>query len=422
MTWIVHTGCRYHNQDTSYYCGAAAAMMILKEIGVPYSELDQDDLYTSNHDHNAVTSGWYTDPHGLEWTLDHRRPLDTAGYVTYKHTFSEAEGTRKIVDTLHKYEVSPAALIYGCMHWIVVPGVQTDVEPVEGANYTVQGFWIHNPTWHAGEPPPPHNATDACGSGGTLGDANDWVSYAGWQNMFTGCNYDDPQNRLQYISVCDPEEPKIKLPMRPKIEFLVDGRRLLDRGQAIKFSETGLEKYALLEDKRVEAAVKGTQPGKPQAVLRLDQRNTYYYLVPWESKEGVTALTQVDARFGTFLSLHLREKPIRKEFLSRDDVLERVAYKQFRLPKRWRRLKLNPEAASLALIAYRRLELLEDRGRLKLYPEAASLAPTLVWQPCQESYSPHLPFYQFNVGLDTIYVRVDGEVFTQLTTTGLKGD
>jgi len=53
MSWIKHTGCAYHTQDTSYYCGAAAAMMVLAEIGVSYTDLDEDDLYTSNHNHNA---------------------------------------------------------------------------------------------------------------------------------------------------------------------------------------------------------------------------------------------------------------------------------------------------------------------------------------------------------------------------------
>lgn len=57
MSWETNTGCRYHTQDTGYYCGAACAMMILAEIGVPYAHLDQDDLYNSNHSHN-VQPGW----------------------------------------------------------------------------------------------------------------------------------------------------------------------------------------------------------------------------------------------------------------------------------------------------------------------------------------------------------------------------
>ena len=74
MSWSFNTGDRYHTQDTDYYCGAACAMMILAEIGVPYGSLDQVDLYNSNHSHNAVPTGWATDPYGLCYTLNDRRP------------------------------------------------------------------------------------------------------------------------------------------------------------------------------------------------------------------------------------------------------------------------------------------------------------------------------------------------------------
>ena len=47
--------------------------MILAEIGVPYGSLDQVDLYDSNHNHNAQSS-WFTDPYGLCYTLNDRRP------------------------------------------------------------------------------------------------------------------------------------------------------------------------------------------------------------------------------------------------------------------------------------------------------------------------------------------------------------
>ena len=111
MSWIKHTGDRYHTQDTGYYCGAACAMMILNEIGVPYADLDQDDLYTSNHDHNAVPGdAWYTDPYGLRYTLVDRRPASfTNTFVVHKR-LTEAEGTRDIVYTLWRYGVSPSEI------------------------------------------------------------------------------------------------------------------------------------------------------------------------------------------------------------------------------------------------------------------------------------------------------------------------
>jgi len=221
------------------------------------------------------------------------------------------------------------------------------------------------------------------------------VTYAGWQSTyFTGCNYDDPGGAPQYISVCDPDVRDIELPKRREKKMLADGRKFLVPDQAIEFSHIGLKEYGLLKVKRLVDAMRDAQTGKPLPVMRLDQLNTYYYLVPWETKEGVAALTQVDARFGIFYSLHLREKPTPREFMVRDKdtILKRVAYKRFELP--------------------------EERGMLMLHPELACLSPTLVWQPCWESWSPHLPFHQLTIGEHKIYVRVDGEVFTKLTTTG----
>lgn len=393
MSWIKHTGSRYHTQDTGNYCGAAAAMMILAEIGVPYADLDQDDLYTSNHTHNAVSTNWATDPYGLRYTLVDRRPVGFGQTFVVRKPTSEAQGTQDIVYTLHKYNVSPAVLVFACQHWIVVPGVQTDVEPVSEASYAVEGFWLHNPVWHSPAPPPPHDATDACGSGGTLGNSNEFVTYADWQGTyFTGCNYDHPAGSAQYISVCDPDVRDIELPGRQARRRLADGREFLKPEQAIEFSEVGLKEYGLRDDERVAGALRDAKPGEPHPVARLDRPNAYYHLVPWEVERGVIALSRTDARFGTFQGLRLLERPIRAEFLSRAAVLKRVTEGRFELP-----LKL---------------------GRLIFYPEVACLAPTLVWRPCWESWSPHLPFYQFTVGAQTIYVRIDGEVFTGLTTAG----
>jgi len=391
MSWNVNTGCRYHSQDTDYYCGGACAMMVLAEIGVPYTGLDQDDLYTSNHDHN-VQSGWATDPYGLRFTLRDRRPAGFANtFVVHKPT-NEAEGTRDIVYTLRVYGVSPAALVYHCRHWIVVCGAQTDVDPNSGP-YTIEGLWLNNPVWYDTPPPPPHNAADACGSGGAHGLGNQFVTYATWQDdYFTGCNYDDPGGNSQYISVCDPDVRKIELPGRRPKEYLADGRKLISTDHAIKFAEDGLKDYGLHKSKISAEVIEAGKPGKPQLVLRLDRPDTYYYLLPWQREEKTTAFVQVDARFGIFNSIQLLTSPMREWLVSRESVAKRIDG-----------LKL---------------EIKEDGVRFIIRPGAYCVSPTLVWMPCRESFSPHLPFYQITIGGQKIYARIDGKVFTKLNTTG----
>ena len=352
MSWMVHTGARYHTQDTGYYCGAACAMVILAEIGVPYSDLDQDDLYDSNHDHNAVGTGWYTDPYGLRYTLVDRRPPGFSNtFVVHKPT-SEADGTRDIVYTLHRYEVSPAALVFGCAHWITVPG-----------------------------------------SGGVNGTGNEYVTYADWQaTYFTGCNYDHPSGSSQFISVCDPDVRDIEIPKRKKLKRPARGQKLLRPRDAIKFSQKGIDAYGLMEDKRVSRILRDAKPLEPQLVLRRDRSNSYYYLVPWGTDRGSRVMTRVDARFGTFSGIRLLHKQISNEFLTRE--------------------------AAFKLVANRRIRLPGERGSVKVFPEAVCVSPTLVWQPCWESWSPNLPFYQVNVGAATVFVRIDGKVFAALTTSG----
>ena len=390
MSWMIHTGCRYHTQDTGYYCGAASAMMILAEIGVDYANLDQDDLYTSNHNNNAVSSGWATDPYGLRFTLIDRKPASFNNTFVVRKPNSEADGSRDIVFTLHKYEVSPAVLVFGCAHWIVVPGVQTDVEPVPGATYTIEGFWINNPIHEDNEP---HSATDICGSGGTHGSANEFVTYSDWQpTYFTGCDYDDPLGNDQFNSVCEPDVRDIELPFRREKKYFSDGHKIIRKKEALEFVQIGLKEHGLLEHKSVIEAIEGSKPIEPILVMRLDQPNNYYYLIPWQQKENVTALARVDARYGTFSGIQMLNRPIKTEMLNRDMIMKQASGLRFDLP--------------------------EMHGRLRFFPETACLSPALVWRPCWESWSPNLPFYQYTIGEIVFYIRLDGKIFTSLTTTG----
>jgi hypothetical protein len=395
MSWTFNTSDRYHTQDTSYYCGAACAMMILAEIGVPYVSLAQEDLYDSNHSHNA-RSGWYTDPYGLCYTLNDRRPASfLPRYFVVHKRLSEAEGTRDVTFTLYHYQVSPAMIVYNCMHWNVVCGVQTDVEPTTGP-YTVEGFWLNNPVWDSSLSS--HDGADTCGSGGAHGIANEFVTYAEWQmNRFNGCAYDDPSGATQWISVCDPEPPLIGLPGRCPIELRADGKRLITAQQATKFAAAGLEEYNLRDSKLGSAALRTGRFGQPLLVQRLDRPGDFYYLAPWQRNGRVAGLIDVDARFGIFKSLRVLTTPTQdwtiggKSSARLRDVLARsLDGKIFELP--------------------------EERGRFKVYPGTYCVPPVLVWQPCRESWSPHLPFYQVVVGGHSLYVRIDGPVFTHLTS------
>jgi len=395
MSWSFNTGDRYHTQDTSYYCGAACAMMILHEIGASYPGLDQDDLYTSNNSHN-VQPGWYTDPYGLCYTLNDRRPASfLPNYFVVHKRLTEAEGTRDVAFTLYHYRVSPAILVYHCAHWNVVCGVQTDVDPTTGP-YVVEGFWLNNPVWDTSISS--HDGSDTCGSGGAHGVANEFVTYAEWQtNRFNGCAYDDSGGAAQWISVCDPEPPTIGLPRRRETKYHADGKRLIDRNQVAELALSGLKEYGIAESKDGAPAFIGGSFGRPQLVQRLDRPNDFYYLAPWERDGAIVGIVDIDARFGFFKSVRILSAPA-KVWLMGSGSGKRLTEALTR--------KINDKT----------FELPYEKGRFKVYPGTYCIPPVLVWKPCRESWSPHLPFYQLVIGGNLLYVRIDGQVFTHLTS------
>ncbi|HAW51061.1 MAG TPA: hypothetical protein DCX54_01850 [Flavobacteriales bacterium] len=362
--------------------------MVLAEIGVPYSDLDQDDLYNSNHNHN-VQAGWASDPEGVKFTMVNRKPSSFHNtFVVYRKP-SEPEGSQKLVYTLLQYGVSPIVLVYGCMHWIVVCGVQTNVNPATGA-YTIDGFWVNNPVYEDNEP---HTAGDICGSGQSHGIENQWISYATWQNTyFTGCDYDSADGSLQYLSVCDPSEPKIGIPRQIEPTRYFDGRSLVDARRISGVLNQELRRYLLLKNKNMARMIRGKFT-KPLLVRRLDAEGRYFYLVPSVSESNVIGYAQVDARYGNLESVFTLKRSSKPYITSVNRVVNRLNGLRIELPQK-------------------------DAGLFRLLKGKFQIDKTLVWKPCRESYSPHLPFWQITAGPFTFYQRIDGPIYSQLTVNG----
>ncbi|GAG26524.1 unnamed protein product, partial [marine sediment metagenome] len=150
----------YHQQDTNYYCGAACAQMVLASANVGAGILDQDDLYADNHSHSTIESGWASGPDGLTWTMNDRRPPAFTNPFVLFALSNEDSTSRKIIWTIHHYQVAPISLVFGSAHWIVVRGYQASAAPANSGDtsYTISSFDVNNPwppcpSWDA--PPPP---------------------------------------------------------------------------------------------------------------------------------------------------------------------------------------------------------------------------------------------------------------------------
>ena len=392
----------YHQQDTSYYCGAACAQMVLASPGVDAGILDQDDLYADNHAHSTIESGWASAPDGLTWTMNDRRPASFNNSFVLFALDNEEAISRKICWTIHHYNVAPISLVYGAQHWIVVRGFDASDAPSSSGDtsYSITAFDVNNP-WPpcpslynpADAPPPPHSNGDGCGGGGDRGVDNEHITYATWQaDYMTGVTFGHWNGK--FVAVCDPEPPANKFGRPRKYTRRLKGDKLIKPRDAIKYTEKAFESYGLLKRKEWGNILKKASPGEPLLVQRLDHNDSFYYIVPMQSSSGASAaaFACIDARFGDYRqAAMISAKSPAAMLIDRKGMAEWIFKQKIVLP--------------------------ESQGRIQLRPEGICLHPTLVWKPCRESLSPFWPFFMYTYGAHRIYVRIDRKVFTRLTVT-----
>ena len=70
-------------------------------------------------------------------------------FVLFELT-SEDLISRKIIWTIHHYQVAPVALVFGWDHWIVVRGYDASAAPstYSDTSYSINGFYVEQPRGH----------------------------------------------------------------------------------------------------------------------------------------------------------------------------------------------------------------------------------------------------------------------------------
>jgi hypothetical protein len=385
----------YHQQDTSYYCGAACAQMVLDTLGAGL--IEQDELYADNHSHSTTESGWYTAPDGLQWTLNN---LQSRRYFALDALDTEDAISRMITWTIHHYGVAPIALVFGSAHWIVVRGYTASATPKSSTDtaYAIDSFDVNNPeppTPSPG-PPPPHSRRDGCGSGGSRGVANEHVSYTTWQaDYMTGVGGGYWGGK--FVAECDPSPPPERLPSeRIEVPRRREAAGLLSSDTAAGRAREALREQGLVGRDDWSEALKGVRAGAPILVQRLDRLDSFYWIVPMTRARRTAAAVSIDARSGEYRQAIRVPEPSAGVFGFREEseVLKRLAGRRFELP--------------------------EAQGCLLVRREALSVYPLYVWRPCLESLSPFYPFRMVTLGQHQLYVGIDGSVFTSLTV-GIRG-
>ena len=126
-------------------------------------------------------------------------------------------------------------------------------------------------------------------------------------------------------------------------------------------------------------------PQNPKLVRHLANKNDFYYIVPLVGK---------DKKIRSLVSIHRKDGRYRQGSFAKD-LKNPIVFNLFAKEK-----IINLVAKQLDV----------KKGKIIVNTDY------LVWMPCTESFSPDIPFHEVTVGSYKAYVRIDGKVFTKLTT------
>jgi hypothetical protein len=404
-------GVRYHQQDfhpEEMLCGAAAAQIVLNSIGVPLANLDQNDLYTSHKAHGTPDPPmtWFSPPDGLTTTLNRRKPPSFSRRFELCEFVSVDAISRKLCWTIQN-GVAPIALVDNGTHWIVVVGFEASAEPTgpNDTSYVIKSFDVFNP-WPftpPGKVPPPHaHQSDNCGTGFSTGkdrgDRFETIFYdatAGSASKYWSTFYMTkvPRGRWKgkLLSVCI-KSPGEDVRDGESTDDPTDDVLLTDPVEIQNRASAGLDSTNQMQRSAWRVARDGTHVGDPTLVEREDfDPSRFYYIVPFQRDSALPILTFVDAYQSGSLADTVAVPDGTTHFahtLNREAVLHQFAGQQ---------VDIGGEVVTLA---------------------EQDIYPHLIWRPCAESLSPYWPFYRFDVGGQEsgikVYVRIDGELFTEL--------
>ncbi|MDD2336002.1 MAG: hypothetical protein PHD01_05435 [Geobacteraceae bacterium] len=164
--------------------------------------------------------------------------------------------------------------------------------------------------------------------------------------------------------------------------------QFLSAREARKFAIDGFVERRWAFPPEYSRAMKDTEAGNPLLVERIDRKDSFYYIVPFERKGKASVLVMIDARTGAFKEAAYFAEP--------------TAY----LPVS------NSEA---------RKKLVDFLGLTATEAESAQFVTSLVWKPSEASQSPFEPFWRFRTGEVDRYVDQKGNVHLSIEAPRMKG-
>jgi len=381
----------YYSQGPDPYCGPASADMVLAAIDGTVESLDR--LYSRIKNASHVEEGmtcddgtfkkWSSAPDGLAAAITDLSPSALERPFRICSLDSDQALTRRVIWSIyrdHAQNIPQVVLVYGVQHWLVVEGYDTSDDPkgADDGSYTINAIFFKDPDGEEHG----HVICSVWGRKwvGRVCGTSHWAPYS-----LALCSSDG-------IEQPPPQSPRPCPPPRHRNSALVEAQVAIDA------AVLGLKEHGLTEIPVWNRAIDGAFPrggdGDASAgtllVQRLDMRDEFYHLVPFVREARVTLRVIVDAMTGEYNAGAIAAADAPVAMLNR------------------------PEAA-LDLCVDRTLTL-PDGDVLVPRREAATVHKLLIWQPCLESMTPFRPFYVVTVGQTRLYVRIDGQVFTELHT------
>lgn len=422
----------YHRQDNKILCGPACAQMVQNHLAMTHekanyvltNQLDLKKLADQKKDPtvpawlNYKTVGWSTRPDELEVALV---PTGSEFKVGFVARYVKAPGSFKALldkGTINNgnsdFQACPIVPIHGPFYYkqqfddaidangysgIAKADSQSDYDAhwIVLFQYQNNGFIGNDPWFPVTKVASPHTSSGSCCKA-VLIHVNGSGRDKDGKDTFGDINF-PVTNRaaIFWMPAQSSAGLRIALPLptdllpSPPLPLIPDERP--NKGFSDERLASQIRSFGLLSNPPCNSYLVGATMGKPRLVRRLDVVGRDYYLVPFLKSNGDSvAMMRVDAPRGEYLdSLYYTENP----FLF-DKSPARQTLVQTTIPQR--------------LIALGKSDWLKHFAQQINEPSTE-----MVWLPCEQSVSAFFPFYVIKTPTGRFLVRVDGEVFSQLT-------
>ncbi len=368
-----------YGQDTSYFCGAASAQMIMQNYPNPADSacFEQANIYNRIQAHKQ-DNGFYTDPDGLKDAIMELNAPPGAGRFSIFHDTDRDQVMHSMLYWMATREYSSSTLINSGDHWVVVYGFETDIDPRLG-DVTLNSIDIKDP-WPPDSAPHdnPCTVADEGNEGGLVRHitgsswyTNDWSAPNRWGTKWLN----------EYVAVVEP--PKTRGMVSAAVQA-VSGE-IISPKEAIERASQQVEERRLIERK----AFSFLRDTRPQRVLLANRQKGGYFLVLFDSEDRQLTMGAVliNAYTGEFQEIGAFAEPL--EYISEE------------------------KAGAIAAQSIR--EKAAEPARAEL-----------VFQSAEQIRSRYRPIWKVTMQIDDRriirYVDHDGQVFLALTPLSLGGD